>query len=95
MTEANRLVVGKLLRDFCRLHHVRNSDAVRLVPVATVFCFVPNNAEVEAAEMMRSNPVLEQLYAGQGHGAEPLGLVHRIGRWLGFKPRASRMTFGK
>jgi len=53
-TEANRLVVGRLVRDYMNAMGMRPSHICRHAPMAVELYFVPTDVEIAAAEIRRT-----------------------------------------
>lgn len=92
-TEANRLVVGRLVRDYMVERGVRPTHIQCLAPLATALCFIPTQADVEARQMLASSYAV-QMFEEERTKYWSWGAVRwlRPSTWLG---RAYAPQFAK
>jgi len=75
-TEANRMMVGKMVRDYMREVHVREDHVSRHLPLATALVFVPTPHEIDANAMLADRVVMEMDRMGRAPW-----LVRRAESW--------------
>jgi hypothetical protein len=57
-TEANRLMVQRMVADNMKKHGVRPSHVIKMLPIVINLCFVPTGADILAAKLNSSEAAL-------------------------------------
>lgn len=83
-TEANNLVVGRIVRDYLAARGLRPTHIAQIAPMATVLALTPMRADVEA-RMMRATAVAYER-SEEYYGDWFFTVVRRYGGWASWGP---------